>query len=59
MLGFLTEGANMRKVFEKLFGIKKKETKKRDFEWEKFQQTAKEQFKILRDKGLNIPVVTL
>jgi len=42
-----------------LFEEKRKETKARDFEWERFQKTAKEQFIKLKDKGLNIPVVSL
>lgn len=49
----------MRKFFEKLFDTNKKETRPRDFEWERFQRMAKEQFKKLKDKGLSIPVVTL
>lgn len=49
----------MRKILEKIFGDKKKTTKARDFEWEKFQQVAKEQFRKLNDKGISIPVVTL
>ena len=49
----------IRRLIEKLFESKKKETKPRDFEWEKFQKTAKEQFVRLKEKGLNIPVVTL
>jgi hypothetical protein len=49
----------MIKLLERLFTSKKKETKKRDFEWENFQKSAKQQFKNLRDKGISIPVVTL
>lgn len=49
----------LKKVFAKLFENKRRETRPRDFEWEKFQKTAKEQFVKLRDKGLSIPVVTL
>lgn len=49
----------MKKIFEKIFGSKRRETRVRDFEWEKFQKTAREQFVKLRDKGLSIPVVTL
>ncbi len=49
----------IRKIIEKLIDSKKREAKPRDFEWEKFQKTAREQFEKLRDKGLSIPVVTL
>ena len=49
----------MRKLLEKIFNGNKKETKPRDFEWEKFQKVAKKQFKILKDKGISIPVVTI
>lgn len=48
----------MKKLMEKIFGQRKKETKKHDFEWEKFQVMAKEQFKRLKDKGLTIPIAT-
>ena len=48
----------MRKIFDRLFG-RKKRTIPRDFEWERFQATAKKQFKILKDKGINIPVITI
>lgn len=44
---------------KKALGIRRKETKARDFEWERFQKTAREQFQRLKDKGLSIPVVTL
>ncbi len=44
---------------KKLLGQKKKETKQRDFEWERFREVAKEQFVRLKEKGLSIPVVTL
>lgn len=46
-------------LFKKLFGNRKKETRVRDFEWERFQKSAKEQFQKLKDKGISIPVVTL
>lgn len=46
-------------TLKKIFGIKRKETKQRDFEWESFQKTAKDQFVKLKEKGLSIPVVTL
>lgn len=49
----------MFKFLGKLFESKKKKTEVKDFEMEKFQQMAKEQFKRLKDKGLSIPVVTL
>ncbi len=48
-----------KRIFEKLFSTRRRETRPRDFEWERFQKTAKEQFVRLRDKGLSIPVVTL
>ena len=48
----------MRKIFERLFG-RKKRTSPRDFEGERFQARAKKQFKILKDKGINIPVITI
>jgi hypothetical protein len=47
----------MMKILTRIFGQKKKETRKRDFEWENFQKAAKQQFKNLRDKGISIPVV--
>ena len=46
-------------LLKKIFGFKKRETKERDFEWERFQKVAKEQFLRLKEKGLSIPVVTL
>ena len=46
-------------LLKKIFSLKRKETKVRDFEWEKFQKVAKDQFIRLREKGLSIPVVTL
>jgi hypothetical protein len=46
-------------IFKNILGNKKKETKPRDFEWEKFQKSAREQFIKLKKKGLSIPVVTL
>ncbi len=49
----------IRRIISKFFAQKKKETKPRDFEWEKFQQVAREQFLRLREKGISIPVVTL
>jgi len=49
----------MLKILNKLFTAKKKKTEARDFEWEKFQVMAKEQFRKLKDKGLSFPVVTL
>jgi hypothetical protein len=48
----------MKKIFEKLIGKKRTNTPK-DFEWEKFQEMAKRQFKSLKDKGLSIPVMTI
>jgi hypothetical protein len=49
----------IKRIFKNIFKSKRKETKERDFEWERFQKTAKEQFVKLKDKGLSIPVVTL
>lgn len=51
--------AMIRQIIEKLFGSRKKQTGVRDYEWERFRQTAKEQFVRLKEKGLSIPVVTL
>ena len=52
------KGNMLKKLLSKLL-TKKKETKPRDFEWERFQKEAREQFQKLKDKGLSIPVVTL
>jgi len=49
----------MSNLIKKLFNQSRKETKERDFEWERFQKIAKEQFVRLKEKGLSIPVVTL
>jgi len=49
----------MRKIFERLFAGKRRTAKPRDIEWEKFQESAKKQFRILKDKGLSIPVMTI
>ncbi len=49
----------MKKIFEKLFRTQKRKTEEKDFEWEKFQEVAKEQFLKLSKKGLSIPVMTL
>lgn len=49
----------MIKFFKKLLESKKKQTAPRDFEWEKFQENAKKQFKSLKDKGISIPVMTI
>ena len=49
----------LKTILQKLLGLKIKENIKRDYEWEKFQEVAKEQFRRLKDKGLSIPVVTL
>jgi hypothetical protein len=60
MLASIHKDKNMIiESIKKIFGIRKKETKQRDFEWERFQKTAKEQFQRLKDKGISIPVVTL
>ena len=49
----------IKDLFQKLFAPKRKANVKRDYEWEKFQAVAKDQFRRLKDKGLSIPVVTL
>lgn len=49
----------IRKFWERLVRGNKRETKPKDFEWERFQASAKDQFKRLKDKGLSIPVVTI
>ncbi len=49
----------IKDLFQKLFTPKRKANVKRDYEWEKFQAVAKDQFRRLKDKGLSIPVVTL
>jgi hypothetical protein len=49
----------IRALINKFLDSKKRETKPRDYEWERFQQTAKEQFVRLNKKGINIPVMTL
>lgn len=48
----------IKRIFEKIFA-KRKVTKERDFEWERFQRVARDQFVRLKDKGLSIPVMTL
>jgi len=50
---------SFRKILVRLGIAKKKEARKRDFEWESFQSVAREQFLKLKDKGLSIPVMTL
>ncbi len=47
------------KLFRELFYKNNKITKQRDFEWERFQKTAKEQFLKLRRMGISIQVITL
>ncbi|MBI3955295.1 hypothetical protein HY338_02520 [Candidatus Gottesmanbacteria bacterium] len=49
----------IKDLFQKWFAPKRKANVKRDYEWEKFQSVAKDQFRRLKDKGLSIPVVTL
>lgn len=49
----------VKKLFSRFFEKRKREEGPRDFEWEKFQKTAREQFVKLKDKGLSIPVMTL
>jgi len=45
-------------ILLKLFQKKKKDTRPRDYEWERFQIVAKDQFRKLKEKGISIPVVT-
>lgn len=49
----------LRKILEYIGISKKRESGKRDFEWESVQSVAKEQFLRLKEKGLSIPVMTL
>ena len=44
------------KLIEDLFSKNKKSTKQRDFEWENFQKTAKEQFIWFREKRIRFPI---
>lgn len=46
-------------TIKNILGYKKKETRPRDYEWERFQKSAREQFLKLKKKGISIPVVTL
>lgn len=46
-------------ILSRVFTKKKKETRPRDYEWERFQKTARQQFIRLKEKGLSIPVMTL
>lgn len=48
----------MQNIFKALFGKNEKQAKERDFEWERFQRIAKEQFIKLKEKGISIPVMT-
>lgn len=47
------------KLFSGLFYKTSKKTQKKDFEWEKFQKIAKEQFIWLHEKGIKFPIMTL
>jgi hypothetical protein len=49
----------IRRILERLAEQKQEKKSVKDFEWEKFREVAKEQFKKLHDKGLSIPVMTL
>lgn len=49
----------MLKLIQKFLNKKKKDTKPRDYEWERFQKMARQQFVRLKEKGLSIPVMTL
>lgn len=46
-------------LFRKFFIKTKKEAKQRDFEWENFQSSVRQQLKSLQNKGISIPVITL
>lgn len=46
------------KLIKKLFSQSRRENKPKDYEWERFQKSAKEQFVRLKEKGLSIPVMT-
>ena len=46
-------------TIKKLFEGKRGESRPRDYEWEKFQVVARQQFRKLKEKGINIPVFTL
>lgn len=48
----------MQNIFKTILGKNEKQAKARDFEWERFQRVAKEQFIKLKEKGLSIPVMT-
>lgn len=48
----------MQNILKALLGKNERETKERDFEWERFQKVAKNQFMKLKEKGLSIPVMT-
>lgn len=47
------------RIFGELFSNNNKETEPKDFEWEKWQKTAKEQFLKLRKMGIRFPVISL
>ncbi len=46
-------------ILSGFFKHKKKQTKRENYEKEEFRLAAKEQFIRLKEKGINIPVVTL
>lgn len=49
----------MKRIFQSLFRSKEKSARKRDFEWDHFQEVAKAQFEWMKKKGISIPVMTL
>lgn len=54
---------NMNAIVRKLFSVGRSENKKlnqpKDYEWERYQAFAKQQFVKLKEKGLQIPIITL
>lgn len=48
-----------RKLFREIYFHTNKETKKIDFDWERYQKTAKEQFLRLKGMGISIPIKSI
>lgn len=46
------------KLFKRLKSFTRKEIKQKDFERENFQKETKKQFIYLRDKGINLQIIT-
>jgi hypothetical protein len=46
-------------LINKLFGIKKKEASKKDYDWDNFRKSFREQFRKLKEKGINMPIYFL